>query len=129
MNTKAIPQRDVNELHHGILDQIIAHTRLEPCDDAYGIAKRGVAAFIEELLKPRNNNEPVKKALVDRMITEIDVKLSRQMDEIIHHVEFQALEASWRGLQLLIDRTDFRENIKIELLSVSKQDLLGMLRS
>ena len=124
MNTKAIPQRDASELHLGILDQIIAHTRLEPCGDAYGIAKRGVAAFIEELLKPRNNNEPVKKALVDRMITEIDAKLSRQMDEIIHHAEFQALEASWRGLQLLIDRTDFRENIKIELLSVSKQDLL-----
>lgn len=124
MSTKTIPQRDASDHHHGILDQIIAHTRLEPCDDAYGIAKRGVAAFIEELLKPRNNNEPVKKALVDRMITEIDAKLSRQMDEIIHHPEFQALEASWRGLQLLIDRTDFRENIKIELLSVSKQDLL-----
>ncbi len=124
MSTKTIPQRDASDLHHGILDQIIAHTRLEPCDDAYDIAKRGVAAFIEELLKPRNNNEPVKKALVDRMITEIDAKLSRQMDEIIHHPEFQALEASWRGLQLLIDRTDFRENIKIELLSVSKQDLL-----
>ncbi|OUM08727.1 type VI secretion protein [Pseudomonas syringae] len=124
MTTKAMQQGDRREFHTGILDQVIAETRLNPGDEAYDIARRGVAAFIEELLKPQNSNEPVKKALVDRMITEIDATLSRQMDEIIHHAEFSALEASWRGLQLLIDRTDFRENIKIELLSVSKQDLL-----
>ncbi|WP_024646493.1 type VI secretion system contractile sheath large subunit [Pseudomonas syringae] len=124
MTTKALSQSNVDEFQYGILDQIIAETRLSPSDEAYGIAKRGVAAFIEELLKPHNSSEPVKKALVDRMITEIDDKLSRQMDEIIHHADFRALEASWRGLQLLIDRTDFRENIKIELLSISKQDLL-----
>ncbi|VFT11948.1 type VI secretion protein [Pseudomonas aeruginosa] len=96
----------------------------EPDDEAYDIAKRGVSAFIEELLKPQNDGEPVKKAMVDRMIAEIDAKLSTQMDEILHHPDFQALESAWRGLQLLVDRTNFRENIKIEILSVSKQDLL-----
>ncbi|KAA8705512.1 type VI secretion system contractile sheath large subunit [Pseudomonas cannabina] len=124
MTMKASPQANVGESQYGILDQIIAETRLSPGDDAYDIAKRGVAAFIEELLKPHNSAEPVKKALVDRMITDIDSKLSRQMDEILHHADFRALEASWRGLQLLIERTDFRENIKVELLSISKQDLL-----
>ncbi|KPC36368.1 ImpC [Pseudomonas syringae pv. cilantro] len=124
MTMKASPQANVGESQYGILDQIIAETRLSPGDDAYDIAKRGVAAFIEELLKPHNSAEPVKKALVDRMITDIDSKLSRQMDEILHHADFRALEASWRGLQLLIERTDFRENIKVELLSISRQDLL-----
>ncbi|MFH7473764.1 type VI secretion system contractile sheath large subunit, partial [Pseudomonas syringae pv. tagetis] len=73
----------VSEAQYGILDQIIAETSLSPDDEAYDIAKRGVAAFIEELLKPHNRSEPVKKALVDRMNTEIDTKLGRQMDEII----------------------------------------------
>ncbi|QJD57918.1 type VI secretion system contractile sheath large subunit [Pseudomonas sp. gcc21] len=107
-----------------ILDSIIAETRLTPEDEAYGIAKRGVSAFIEELLKPQNEKEPVKKAMVDRMIAEIDAKLSRQVDEILHHRDFQALESSWRGLKLLVDRTNFRENIKLELINASKQDLL-----
>ncbi|MBN7735674.1 type VI secretion system contractile sheath large subunit, partial [Klebsiella pneumoniae] len=102
----------------------ISQTLLSADDEAYGIAKRGVSAFIAELVKPHNCDEPVKKRLVDRMIAEIDTKLSEQMDEILHHPEFQALEASWRGLQLLVERTDFRENIKIELLNVSRQDLL-----
>jgi type VI secretion system protein ImpC len=108
----------------GILDRIIAETKLTPDDEAYDIAKRGVSAFIEELLKPQNEHEPVKKAMVDRMIAEIDAKLSRQMDEILHNQQFQALESSWRGLKLLVDRTNFRENIKLEVLNASKQDLL-----
>lgn len=124
MNTQAAAAGASSVESAGILDRIIAETRLTPQDEAYGIAKRGVSAFIEELLKPQNANEPVKKALVDRMIAEIDAKLSLQMDEILHHAEFQSLESSWRGLKLLVDRTDFRENIKLEIINASKQDLL-----
>lgn len=124
MSKQAAQQPSNSTVTFGVLDQIIAETRIAPGDEAYDIAKRGVAAFIEELLKPQNKGEPVKKALVDRMIAEIDARLSRQMDEILHHAGFQALESAWRGLQLLIDRTDFRENIKIEVLNVSRQDLL-----
>ncbi|BCR26949.1 type VI secretion system contractile sheath large subunit [Aquipseudomonas alcaligenes] len=124
MSTSAVVESTRNVAEAGILDRIIAETRLTPDDEAYDIAKRGVSAFIEELLKPHNQNEPVKKAMVDRMIAEIDAKLSRQMDEILHHADFQALESSWRGLKLLVDRTDFRENTKLEILNASKQDLL-----
>ncbi|WP_312514954.1 type VI secretion system contractile sheath large subunit [Stutzerimonas nitrititolerans] len=124
MTTTAAAVETGNLAEAGILDRIIAETRLTPDDEAYDIAKRGVSAFIEELLKPQNENEPVKKAMVDRMIAEIDAKLSRQMDEILHHPEFQALESSWRGLKLLVDRTNFRDNIKLEILNASKQDLL-----
>lgn len=124
MSTSAVVESTRNVAEAGILDRIIAETRLTPDDEAYDIAKRGVSAFIEELLKPHNQNEPVKKAMVDRMIAQIDAKLSRQMDEILHHADFQALESSWRGLKLLVDRTDFRENTKLEILNASKQDLL-----
>jgi type VI secretion system protein ImpC len=58
------------------------------------------------------------------MIVELDRKISRQVDEIVHHDSFQEMESAWRGLKLLVDRTDFRENIKIDILSVSKDDLL-----
>ncbi|MFG0382794.1 type VI secretion system contractile sheath large subunit [Pseudomonas sp. zbq_18] len=124
MSTSAVMESTRNVADAGILDRIIAETRLTPDDEAYDIAKRGVSAFIEELLKPHNQNEPVKKAMVDRMIAEIDAKLSRQMDEILHNPQFQSLESAWRGLKLLVDRTDFRENTKLEILNASKQDLL-----
>ena len=97
MSTSAAKQKSAESGELSILDSIIAETRLTPDDEAYGIARRGVSAFIEELLKPQNNGEPVKKAMVDRMIAEIDAKLSRQMDEILHHADFQSLESAWRG--------------------------------
>ena len=124
MSTSAAVENGRSAAELGILDRIIAETKLTPDDEAYDIAKRGVSAFIEELLKPDNQNEPVKKAMVDRMIAQIDATLSRQMDEILHNAEFQALESSWRGLKLLVDRTNFRENIKLEIINASKQDLL-----
>ena len=106
-----------------LLDQIVAQTRIRPKDDGYEVAKRGVGAFIAELLRPENRDERVNKNLIDRMISELDHKLSLQMDEIIHHESFQKVESAWRGLKLLVERTDFTQNIKIEVLNASKEDL------
>lgn len=106
-----------------LLDEILRETKISPTEEAYSIARRGVEAFIAGLLAPAQKTEKVDKQAVDRMIAEIDRKLSRQIDEILHHPTFQKVESAWRGLKLLVDRTDFRENIKIELLSVSKEEL------
>lgn len=107
-----------------ILDQIIAHTNIQAEDETYAIAKRGVSAFIEELMKPEREKEAVKKSLVDKMIAEIDQKISGQMDAIIHNDSFKEIESAWKGLKLLVDRTDFNENIRIEILNAKKSDLL-----
>ena len=41
----------------------------------------------------------------------------------MHHDTFQAIESAWRGLKFLVDRTDFRKNVKIEIMDVSKDNL------
>src|SRR5262245_6143961 len=107
-----------------LLDQILAETKIAPSDDAYTIARDGLGAFIAKLLAPGQAQEKVDRAFVDTMIAEIDKKLSTQVDEILHHAEFQKLESAWRGLKFTVDRTDFRENIKIEMLNCSKADLM-----
>jgi type VI secretion system protein ImpC len=68
--------------------------------------------------------EKINKGLVDNMIAEIDRKLSKQLDAVLHNPEFQKVESAWRSLKLLVDRTNFRENVRIEVLNVSKDDLL-----
>ena len=72
MTTSPSAQATPLDSAYSILDDIIAQTRLTADDGTYDIARRGVAAFIEELIKPQNRGEPVKKQLVDRMIAEID---------------------------------------------------------
>jgi len=42
----------------------------------------------------------------------------------LHAREFQARESTWRSAKVLVDKTDFRENIKILMLHATKDELL-----
>jgi type VI secretion system protein ImpC len=67
--------------------------------------------------------ERVDKALVDSVIADLDRRMSAQINEILHQESFQKLESAWRGLKFLVERTDFRRNVKLEVLNVSKEEL------
>jgi type VI secretion system protein ImpC len=60
---------------------------------------------------------------IEAMIAEIDKKLSAQVNEILHHAEFQQLEGSWRGLHYLVNNTETDEMLKIRVMNISKTDL------
>lgn len=122
--TAAAETTDTTLSNATLLDQIMAHTRLMPSQEGYQVARQGVSAFIGEILKSHDPDQLINKHRVDQMIAELDRVLSKQMDAIVHQPAFQQLESAWRSLKLLVDRTDFRENIKLELLHVSKDDLL-----
>ena len=107
-----------------LLDDILSETKLTPTDDGYDVTRMGIKALLKELLSPKHQNEKVDKAFADALIAEIDEKISRQVDVVLHHPDFQKLESAWRGLKFAVDHTDFRENIKVEVLNVSKADLM-----
>jgi type VI secretion system protein ImpC len=107
-----------------LLDQVMAETRMSPEDDGFETARKGVEAFIGDLLKPSRNFDKVEKKLVDDMIAAIDEKISLQLDEVIQAPEFKKIEGAWRGLRYLVDRTDFTQNIAIEMISTSKDELI-----
>jgi type VI secretion system protein ImpC len=107
-----------------LLEEIVQATKLKPTDDAYSITRRGVEALISQLLEPGREAAKVSKAVLDDMIAAVDKKISLQLDALLHHEDFQKLESAWRSLKFLVDRTDFRENIKVEMLNVNKEQLL-----
>jgi type VI secretion system protein ImpC len=89
--------------------------------------KRVTAAlrvFIGAIAESSTVVEKIDKTVLDQQIAAIDEKLSSQLDAILHHPDFQKLESSWKGMKFLVDRTDFRKNIKIEMLDISKTSLL-----
>ncbi|MDR1241860.1 MAG: type VI secretion system contractile sheath large subunit [Deltaproteobacteria bacterium] len=59
----------------------------------------------------------------DYLTAAIDEKISEQLNEILHHPDFIAVEAVWRGLHFLVERVNFSQNILLEYLSVSQNDL------
>ena len=116
--TTAAPVETTEET--SLLDDVITATKLKPADEGYDIAKKGVQALMAQLVEPSRKIDKVSNAVIDELIAGIDQKLSAQLDAILHHPQFQALESSWRSLKYLVDRTEFRENIMIEMLNASK---------
>ena len=108
-----------------LLEEILNETQVPRGDEGYAVAKRGVEALVAELLSPKNASEKVDRNFVDAMIAELDKKISKQIDQVLHTNEFQKVESAWRGLKFVVDRTDFRENIKVEVLNCSKDDLIA----
>jgi len=60
---------------------------------------------------------------INAIIAEIDRKLSEQVNLILHHADFQALESAWRGLNYLVNNTETDEMLKIKVFNVSKKEL------
>lgn len=104
-----------------LLDEITVATGIKD-KEARRVARRGVQELLSNLFS--SPAEKIDKALIDAYIAEIDAKLSAQIDEILHHEDVQKLESAWRGLKFVVDQTDFRENIRIDILNVSKEELL-----
>ncbi|EDT43679.1 type VI secretion protein, EvpB/VC_A0108 family [Burkholderia ambifaria MEX-5] len=84
---------------------------------------RGMGAFLELVANASQPVDRLDKSLLDFHIGQLDRQISRQLDAVMHTQEFQALEARWRGLKMLVSRTDFRKNARIEVLDVSKDAL------
>ena len=53
----------------------------------------------------------------------LDALLSAQVNAILHHPQFQRLEASWRGLYFLAEQADGAEGVKVRVLSASWKQL------
>ena len=65
---------------------------------------------------------------IQGIIAEIDKKLTEQVNEILHHPDFQQLESAWRGLHYLVNNTETDEMLKIRVMNISKKDMSKTLR-
>ena len=60
---------------------------------------------------------------INAIIAEIDLKLTEQVNQILHNDEFQQLESAWRGLHYLVNNTETDEMLKIRFMPISKKEL------
>jgi type VI secretion system protein ImpC len=61
-------------------------------------------------------------------IAAIDKKLSEQINQILHHPDYQQLEGAWRGLHYLVTHSETNDQLKIRVMNISKKDLHRILR-
>ncbi|MCH8967107.1 MAG: type VI secretion system contractile sheath large subunit [Planctomycetes bacterium] len=86
--------------------------------------RKGIAGIVQKAAGLDLEKVTINKQVIDDFISEIDQQISAQVNAVLHDKQFQKLESAWRSLWYLIDNTEFRQNIRIEILNTSKEDLL-----
>jgi len=112
----------------GLLDQIVEKTKLgkDPAGKQRG--RDMLREFVNQVVQGSMTISPDTEAMINARIAQLDKLVSLQLNEILHHADFQKLEGSWRGLKYLLDKSETSDKLKIRVLNVSKKDLLRDLR-
>ncbi len=97
-------------------------------DQAKEAVEGAVRTLAEQALANTNLVSDDALKTIEAMIAAIDAKLTEQVNLVLHHPDFQALESAWRGLHFLVNNTETDETLKIRVLNISKKDLHKTLR-
>ena len=107
-----------------LLDQIVEEGRMARDPEAKVRGKDLVREFVAQFLEGNMGLSRDSEAMINARIAQIDHLISLQLNEVLHHPQFQKLESSWRGLKYLLNHSETGENMKIKVLNCSKKDLL-----
>jgi len=108
----------------GLLDQILTEGRMARDEYQKDRAKDMIAEYVKQVMSGEMTLSRNMDATINARIAEIDRLISAQMNEIMHHEEFQKLEGSWRGLHHLVSNSLTGPMLKIRVMSVTKKDML-----
>ncbi|MDX1811604.1 MAG: type VI secretion system contractile sheath large subunit, partial [Gammaproteobacteria bacterium] len=78
--------------------------------------------LIQDIIAPYIIPAPDPKK--DELVNSVDQSISALMNSILHHPDFQKLEASWRALYLLISRSETDSKLKVFIYHTRKADVL-----
>ena len=107
-----------------MLDQIVEEGRFAKDVAGRERGKNLVTEFVNQVLEGAMTVSKDAEAMINARIAQIDHLISIQLNEILHHEDFQKLEGSWRGLKYLMDQSETSATLKIKVLNASKKEVL-----
>ncbi len=129
------PQREKSERPRdepaaNLLDSILEETENRSKDGAETVPSTAhpvressplIDAFVRQVVAGRKTVS--RDSRQDEMIAAIDDTIAQQMRRLLHHPEFQALEAAWRAVSFMVKRVRSGKKVKLYLLDVSRDEL------
>jgi len=119
------PPSPVRLASGSLLDEMIEQTEsriaVEPArktDEVHEFARQLAAKYSVSAPDPRQPD----------VVAAVDGAIGDTMRVILHHPDFQALEALWRAMFLLVRQIETGPQLKIYLIDISKQELTEDLR-
>src|SRR5437764_323218 len=107
-----------------LLDKILEDGKLARDDFQKERSKDMIAEFVNQVMSGTLTMSKNMDLAINSRISEIDRLLSSQLNEIMHHEDFQKLEGSWRGLHHLIKNSLTGPQLKVRIMSVNKKEIL-----
>ncbi|HYJ92051.1 MAG TPA: type VI secretion system contractile sheath large subunit [Pyrinomonadaceae bacterium] len=107
-----------------LLDKILTDGRMANDEFQKERSKDMIAEFVNQVMSGELTMSKNMDVAINSRIAEIDRLLSAQLNEIMHHEDFQKLEGSWRGIHHLVSNSLTGTQLKIRLMSVNKKELL-----
>ncbi len=104
-----------------VLARILETAQTNPTSQASLGDERSWQRFVEETVAPylvpdTDPRQPERLAQVERAMSDL-------MQTLLHHPDFQHLEAAWQGLTCLTQRLELSTQLKLFILDISKEEL------
>ena len=105
-------------------DDLLQRLIGSPAPSGPAVATAGaVDSLIRRLVQPHIRPGPSRSPAP--FLAAVDASLSEAMRTVLHDPDFQELEATWRGLRTLVDALDPDEVVSVQLVDVSRGELLA----
>ncbi len=92
-------------------------------DQAKTAVEQAVKTLAEQALANTNLVSDDALRTIESIVSQIDQKLTEQVNLILHHADFKQLEGAWRGLHYLVNNSETDEQLKIRVMNISKKDM------
>jgi type VI secretion system protein ImpC len=120
----AVAQSAEQQAGTGLLDQIVEQGRLGKDPAARERGKSLVKEFVNQVLQGEMTVSRDTESMINARMAQIDHLISLQLNEVLHHPDFQKLESTWRGLKYMLDQSETSDMLKIKILNCGKRELL-----
>ena len=111
----------------GFLDLLHKKAKIKSADGQERV-RQAVETLAQQALQDATLISDDAVSTIKAYIARIDELLSEQINQILHHAEFQKLEGAWRGLHHLVNNTQSDDQLKIRVMNISKKDLSKTLK-
>lgn len=107
-----------------VLDLIIEHGRIARDPSRVKMADEMLSEFINQVIVDKSHHKGNTADLIAQRIAEIDALISQQVNAIMHHSKFKALESTWLGLKDLVKKADDAQDVIVKVIPTTKLELL-----
>ncbi|MDH5446310.1 MAG: type VI secretion system contractile sheath large subunit [Gammaproteobacteria bacterium] len=110
---------DVSSIN--ILDSILATSQENPHSQNRDTGSELVDKLLKQIVAPYI--EPRSDPRQDEMVAAVEQAIAAHMQFILHHPDFQAMEASWRSLAFMIRRIETGRKLKLFILDAASHEI------